>query len=84
VTERNQPWDAGKEAVAKVKRAPKARSDAGSKDAEITTLLKRGCTSEEVLRVTGWKAISMPAMAKKLGLKLRIEKGVKPFRYYGE
>ncbi len=55
----------------------------GSRDAEIVDLLKRGCTSEEVLRVTGWKAISMPAMAKRLGLALRIDKGTKPFKYYG-
>lgn len=61
----------------------RSKADAGSKDAEIATLLKRGCTAEEVLRVTGWKAISMPAMAKKLGLALRIEKGRKPFKYYG-
>lgn len=66
---------------AKEPRAPKAA--AGNKDAEIRTLLLRGCTSQEVLRVTGWTAISMPAMAKKLGLALRIEKGVKPFKYYG-
>lgn len=63
------------------KRTPKA--DAGSKDAEIRALLLRGCTTQEVLRVTGWTAISMPAMAKKLVLSLRIEKGVKPFRYFG-
>jgi hypothetical protein len=64
-----------------------ARSKRESKSdykAEITTLLKRGCTSEEVLRVTGWKAISMPAMAKSLGLELEIDKGSKPFRYKGK
>jgi hypothetical protein len=62
---------------------PKRESKSDYK-AEITTLLKRGCTSEEVLRVTGWKAISMPAMAKSLGLELVIDKGSKPFRYKGK
>ncbi len=64
--------------------APRKRGEGGNKDAEIKVLLLRGCTAQEVLRVTGWTAISMPAMAKKLGLKLRIEKDVKPFRYHGE
>ncbi len=67
----------------KAERAPKKRGEGGNKDAEIKTLLLRGCTAQEVLRVTGWTAISMPAMAKKLGLALRIEKGAKPFRYFG-
>lgn len=71
---------ASKEPTAKESRK---RGEGGNKDAEIRTLLLRGCTSQEVLRVTGWTAISMPAMAKKLGLALRSEKGVKPFKYYG-
>lgn len=73
-----------RDANAAKRRAAQGKPPAGTKDVEIATLLKRGCTSEEVLRVTGWKAISMPAMAKKLGLGLRIEKGRKPFKYYGE
>ena len=72
-------------AEAKVKEpVAKRAAPSGNRDAEILVLLKRGCTSEEVLRVTGWKAISMPAMAKKLGVQLRIEKGTKPFKYYAE
>jgi hypothetical protein len=50
----------------------------------LISMLKRGCTREEVLRVTGWKAVSVQAMAKGLGLGLRVDKGSKPFRYYAE
>jgi hypothetical protein len=69
-------------AMLEQERKPK-RESKGDYKAEITALLKRGCTSEEVLRVTGWKAVSMPAMAKSLGLELKIDKGSKPFRYKG-
>jgi hypothetical protein len=47
-------------------------------------MLKRGCTREEVLRVTGWKAVSVQAMAKGFGLGLRVDKGSKPFKYFAE
>lgn len=67
----------------KAKPARASKADAGSKDAEIKALLKRGCTAEELARVTGWKAVSVPPLARKLGIELRIEKGVKPFKYYG-
>lgn len=70
--------------------APKAKKsnghEHGDKTAEVGKLLKRakGCTAAEVLAATSWKAVSMPAMAKNLGLKLRKEK-VKgePTRYFG-
>ncbi len=64
--------------------ATKSKGDGKGRDGEIAKMLKRGCTSEEVLKLTGWKAVSMPAMAKKLGLKLRIDKSCKPFKYYEE
>lgn len=58
----------------------------GSKTEIVAKLLTResGCTSADVLKATSWPAVSMPAMAKACGLKLRKEK-VKgePTRYYG-
>jgi hypothetical protein len=35
---------------------------------------KRGATKDDVLKATGWKALNIPATAKKLGLKLRVER----------
>lgn len=59
----------------------------GSKMEGIAKLLKRakGCTAKEVLEATGWAAVSMPAMAKHVGLQLRKEKEKGSLtRYYGE
>lgn len=55
----------------------KAKTSSGkSKIDTIAALLKRpgGCTSKDVLKATGWPAVSMPAMAKAAGLKLKKEK----------
>lgn len=57
----------------------------GSKAAKIEALLLRpdGCSNKEVLKATGWPTISMPAIAKSLGLKLRKQKTDDGLRYYG-
>jgi hypothetical protein len=49
----------------------------GSKLEKIGKLLSRkeGCTTAEVLKATGWPAVSMPQQAKMLGVKLKTEKG---------
>lgn len=49
----------------------------GSKLAKIAALLRRkeGCTTAEVLKATGWPAVSMPQQAKSLGLALKTERG---------
>jgi hypothetical protein len=64
------------------KKATKARS----KLQAVAALLRRakGCTAAECMAATGWPSISMPAMAKAAGLKLKKEK-VKgsPIRYFG-
>jgi hypothetical protein len=68
-------------------RAKKEGVRAGSKTEIVAKLLKRdtGCTAKQVLEATGWPAVSMPAMAKNCGLKLRKEKEKgKPTRYFGE
>jgi DNA topoisomerase VI subunit B len=43
----------------------------GTKKHLIEELLIRGTTPSEVLKATGWKAVSMPAAARSLGLELR-------------
>jgi len=46
-----------------------------SKTEKIATLLKRptGCTRAEILKLTGWPTVSVQAVAKACGLKLRKE-----------
>jgi hypothetical protein len=45
-------------------------------------MLKRGCTREQILALTKWKAVSPQAIAEKAGLKLKMEKAEgKPFIY---
>jgi hypothetical protein len=59
----------------------------GSKTAEVGRLLRRknGCTTADILEATGWKAVSVPAMAKHLDLRLRKEKEQGSVtRYFGE
>lgn len=70
---------------AKVAEEVAKRTRTGNKTALIAPLLLRegGCTAAEVLAATGWTAVSMPQQAKAAGLALRIDKGRKPFRYYG-
>ena len=73
---------------AKKAKAPKGKNGnarKGSKSQKIAALLMRptGCTSKEVLKATGWPTISMPAISKILGLRLRKEKTDDGLRYYG-
>lgn len=63
-----------------IKPAPKE----GSKRAELSALLQRGCTREEILRVTGWSAVNVSQIAKSLGVGLRTDKTIKPYTYYSE
>jgi hypothetical protein len=44
--------------------------NAKSKTAIVADLLRKGTTTAEVLKVTGWPSVSMPAMAKAAGLEL--------------
>ncbi len=45
----------------------------GSKTTAVVRMLtrKRGCTFAEALKATGWPTVSLPAITKRLGLKLR-------------
>lgn len=54
-----------------------------NKTAEVVALMKRvgGVTREEVLVVTGWKAVSMQQVAGNAGVKLKIDDRERPFVY---
>jgi hypothetical protein len=51
----------------------------GGKSAKVIALLQRpqGVTRKQILQVTGWKAVSVQALAKSAGVKLKIDKKVK-------
>lgn len=70
------------EVAARSKPAAKASGQRGERDSELLTLLARGCTREEILRVTGWKAVSVQQLARTLGVGLRVEDGAKPYKYF--
>lgn len=55
----------------------------GTKTAMVANLLRRsnGCTTADVLKATGWPSVSMPAMARAIGVKLAKEKDGSVTRY---
>ncbi len=80
----------GAKKAPKATKAPKAKKPAsearkGSKTAAIGALLTRkgGCTTEDILKATGWPSVSVPQQARACGLKLRKEKDGKVSRYFG-
>ncbi len=60
---------------------PAERKPRTNKDQIIAGLLKKGCTREEVLKATGWTAVSMQQQAKQIGAGLVVDKNSRPFRY---
>ena len=73
-----------KKAAAAKKPLAKKVAEGGSKTEVVGKLLTRagGCTGKEILEATGWPTVSVPAMAKACGLKLRREKAKgEPTRY---
>ncbi len=56
----------------------------GSKAAAIVGLLRRpeGCTTADVLKLTGWPAVSFPQQARGAGIRLVSEKDGKVTRYW--
>jgi hypothetical protein len=67
--------------MAAKKKVKKTGAKGGGK--VIIAMLRRanGCTREEVLKETGWSAVSFQQQAKAAGIKLKIDKSVRPFRY---
>jgi hypothetical protein len=63
----------------------KAAKSRKNKSARIAAMLRRanGCTREEVLKETGWMAVSMQQQARAVGIKLKINKEQRPYRYAG-
>lgn len=74
----------GVKAKSTTAKATKPADKPRSKVDLIADLLKRknGCTTADVLAVTGWPAVSMPQQAKAAGLKLKKEKDGNVTRYY--
>ena len=76
-------------AKAKARTPVKAKTEGvrpGSKLEIVAGLLtrKEGCTTADVLKATGWPAVSMPQQAKAAGLMLKKEKNKgEPTRYWG-
>jgi hypothetical protein len=54
-----------------------------NKLAKIVALLKRpgGCTRDDVLKATGWMAVSMQQQARAAGIKLKVDDSQLPYRY---
>jgi hypothetical protein len=73
------------ETAVKTKASGKTKSGKGTKLALIASLLLRdgGCTTPDILKACGWPSVSVPAMAKAAGLKLRKEKDGRALRYFG-
>lgn len=74
-------YEAGK--TAKKPRAPRA---GGPSKAQLAAdLLRRpeGATTKDILELTKWPAVSVPAIARSAGLTLRQEKDGKVTRYFG-
>lgn len=65
------------------KTAKKTTARRTIKTERIVALMRRpsGVTRKEVLKATGWKAVSMQQIAEKAHVKLRVDKKVTPFKY---
>jgi hypothetical protein len=66
-------------------KSPQPPSSKGEKTRAIGVLLLRpeGCTTADILALTGWPSVSVPAMAKACSLNLRKEKIGGATRYFG-
>jgi hypothetical protein len=71
-------------AKAPAKTKGSAKKSGESKTALVGKLMNRkeGCTTADVLKLTGWPAVSMPAMAAALGVKLRKVKEGRTTHYF--
>ena len=80
------PANKAKAKPAKAPKAPKASSGRGTKLALITALLTRpeGCTGKDVTTACEWPSVSMKQQAEAAGLKLKVDRSSRPFRYWGK
>lgn len=70
-------------AKAKKTTAKKTNGKSRNLTQAVVALMRRakGCTREEVLALTKWKAVSMAQVSASSGGKLRIDDSTRPFRY---
>lgn len=81
----------GKSANASIAKAKKAdaraaKPDGENKTGQVVAMIQRpeGCTAAEVCAATGWKAVSIPPIAKRANIKLRKEKDGRGVRYFAD
>jgi hypothetical protein len=74
-------YEAGKSA--KKARAPRAGGPSKNQLAAELLLRPEGATSKDILDLTQWPAVSVPAVARSAGLTLRQEKEGRVTRYFG-
>jgi hypothetical protein len=63
--------------------AKKSNGNGSNKTQQVLALMRRakGVTREEVLKLTGWKAVSMQQLAKSTGVTLKVDDSERPFHY---
>lgn len=74
-------YDAGKDAPRA--RAPRAGGPSKSEQAAELLLRPEGCTTKDILDLTSWPSVSVPAVARANGLTLRQEKAGRVTTYFG-
>lgn len=74
-------YDAGKNAPRA--RAPRAGGPSKSEQAAELLLRPEGCTTKDILDLTKWPSVSVPAVARANGLTLRQEKAGRVTTYFG-
>ena len=76
--------ESGPKPPQEIARAPRA-SKGKHRDAIAALLLRpEGCTTADILAITGWPSVSVPAQAQSAGLVLRKEKVDGVTRYWGK
>jgi hypothetical protein len=66
-----------------LKTAKKINGGKSNKSARVVAMMRsaKGVTRNEILKVTGWKAVSPAAVAATSGFKIKIDNSERPYRY---
>jgi hypothetical protein len=72
-----------KKTTAKKTATKKVNGGKSNKSAKVVAMMRKvgGTTREEILKVTGWKAVSPAAVAAGSGFKIKIDTSERPYRY---
>ncbi len=70
-----------RKAVGKVSKKVVTKKKTGDKIGKILALLKHGATRPQILKLTGWKAVSVQDIANRAGLNLKVDSKERPFKY---